>query len=291
MNDIHIVTVSTSPQYYFPYLVESCDKNGKSLEVIGDGEKWEGLNWKIKKMVEYLHPLPDTDIVCFIDGYDVLCTRDLTELKTVYLDLTKKHGCKVVVGHDKQSIFMSFNYLFYGTCKNESINSGTYMGQVKDLKVIIDKIYGLNQESATSDQRLMTQYCVANPDDFYIDVHNEVFLDLLYPLEDLSKYVEIQDGVLSKDGNRPFFIHAAGYGILDNVLLKLGYSYNGNIKEQYYKNLVQKKFMMYVKMIAKENTVGIFVFLLLFLLVVFFRKTVFKKWMQIGKKMGFPKMR
>ena len=291
MSDIHIVTVSTSPQYYFPYLVESCKKNGKGLEVVGNGEKWEGLNWKMKKMIEYLAPLPDSDIVCFIDGYDVLCTRDLTGLKTVFLDLTKKHGCKVVVGHDKQSMLWSFNYLFYGTCKQLSVNSGTYMGQVKDLKIIIYKIYALNQESATSDQRLMTQYCVKNPDDFYIDVHNEVFLDLLYPFEDLSKYVDIQDGALSKDGNRPFFIHAAGYGILDNVLLKLGYHYDGNIKEQYYKNVVQKKFMMYVKMIAKENK-GVFVFLLfiaLIVLLVFFRKSIFKK-MQI-KKLRFPKMR
>jgi hypothetical protein len=165
------------------------------------------------------------------------------------------------------------------------------MGQVKDLKVIIDKIYALNQESATSDQRLMTQYCVTNPDDFYIDVHNEVFLDLLYPLEDLSKYVEIQDGVLSKDGNQPFFIHAAGYGILDNVLLKLGYHYDGNIKAQYYKNLVEKKFMMYVKMIAKENKVAIFVFLLFIVLVIIFRMFLTKKMIQTIKKMGFPKMR
>jgi hypothetical protein len=53
MNNFHIVTVATESKYYFPYLLESCKNNGKELEVLGYGEKWEGLNWKFKKMIDY----------------------------------------------------------------------------------------------------------------------------------------------------------------------------------------------------------------------------------------------
>ena len=77
MNKLHIVTVATDSQYYFPYLVESCKRNGKELEVLGMGEVWQGFNWKYVKMMEYLKTLPTDDIVCFVDGYDVVCCRNL----------------------------------------------------------------------------------------------------------------------------------------------------------------------------------------------------------------------
>jgi hypothetical protein len=73
MNDIHIVTVATESKYYFPYLVESCKKHGLNLEVLGFGEKWTGFNMRFRLMTDYLKQLPENDIVCFVDGYDVLC--------------------------------------------------------------------------------------------------------------------------------------------------------------------------------------------------------------------------
>ena len=81
MDDLHIVTVATESKYYFPYLVESCRKYGKELEVLGYGEKWKGFNWRFKLMIEYLKNLNPSHIVCFIDGYDVICTRNLYEFK------------------------------------------------------------------------------------------------------------------------------------------------------------------------------------------------------------------
>ena len=89
MNQYHIITVATDPKYYFPYLVESCKNLGKELKVLGMGEKWEGFNWKYKQMVEYLNQLPKTDIVCFVDGYDVVCCRNLNELPRAFLKIKK----------------------------------------------------------------------------------------------------------------------------------------------------------------------------------------------------------
>jgi len=57
MNNLHIVTVATESKYYFPYLVESCKKHGKSLEVLGKGETWKGFNWRYKKMMIYLQTI------------------------------------------------------------------------------------------------------------------------------------------------------------------------------------------------------------------------------------------
>ena len=54
MNDIHIVTVATEKDCYMPYLIESCKKNGKELEILGFNQKWKGYNWRLKLMIDYL---------------------------------------------------------------------------------------------------------------------------------------------------------------------------------------------------------------------------------------------
>ena len=41
---MHIVTVVTHSENYFPYLVESCKRNGSDLIILGYGEKWLGFN-------------------------------------------------------------------------------------------------------------------------------------------------------------------------------------------------------------------------------------------------------
>ena len=46
IHNLHIVTVATHSDYYFPYLKESFKKNGKELTVLGYGEKWKGFNWR-----------------------------------------------------------------------------------------------------------------------------------------------------------------------------------------------------------------------------------------------------
>ena len=266
IDKIHIITVATEQQYYFPYLVDSCRKNGKELEVIGMGEKWEGFNWRYKKMIDYLKNLPKNDIVCFIDGYDVLCCRNLHELIPEFLKIQHKQQCKIVVGHDKTSFLLSMHSLFYGKCKNQSINAGTYIGSVIDILDIIQKTYDLNPNNDADDQILITQYCNLNPNDFYIDTDNQLFLVLLYPLENLDKYTNIDNGKLTYNNNTPFFIHAPGYGLLDNIINKLGYSYIDNIKEEYYKNIFEKKILFYTKIIL----VNYFIYIL-FGVIVFYK--------------------
>lgn len=95
MDNLHIVTVATESQYYFPYLVESCERHGQKLEVLGFDEKWQGFNWRFKKMISYLKTLPKNDIVCFVDGYDVICCRNLKEMPNMFLEIKKKQVVKL----------------------------------------------------------------------------------------------------------------------------------------------------------------------------------------------------
>ena len=155
---MHIVTVVTESQYYFPYLVESCKKNGQELIVLGYGEKWLGFNWRFKKMIEFLKQLPEHDIVCVVDGYDVICTRHLNELEDEFIKIKNRTNCKFIVGHDKSYSIHKYNWLLFGTCKNKSLNAGTYIASAGDMLTIITKIYNLNPKDNADDQVLLTKY-------------------------------------------------------------------------------------------------------------------------------------
>lgn len=268
MNNLHIVTVATDPKYYFPYLVESCKRNGKELEVLGFGEKWKGFYWKYELMIEYLKSVSENDIVCFIDGYDVICTNNLNKLKDVFIKIKNEKNCKIIVGHDKiqnNFLFKFFHNIFFGKCNNISINSGTYIGYSKDILYILENMIN-NKKDENDDQILLTNYCINNPNDIYIDVDSELFLTLLYPLTDLDKYVEIKNNKLIYNNNEPYFIHAAGYGFLDNILIKLNYNYNDNIKKQYYNDIYKKRIYHYIKNFKRNYKMLSFLIIILLLL-------------------------
>jgi hypothetical protein len=265
---MHIITVVTHSENYFPYLVESCKRNGSELVILGYGEKWTGFNMKYKKMIEYLSTVPKDDIVCFVDGYDVICTRNLNDLEEEFFKIKKKTNCKMIVG-DEKTFFLNAIVapLYFGKCKNKSLNSGTYIGYAGEVLDIIQKIYNLNPKDEADDQLLMTEYCRMN-DDIYVDTENKIFLTMAHALYDLDKDVKYYNG-LTYQGNHPFFIHAPSYGILDTIIKKLGYG-ECNVRYILYNHFFNKKVLLYA---FEMKYLIIFIFIIILFL---FYKSIYK---------------
>lgn len=233
MDNLHIVTVATESKYYFPYLVESCRLNGKELEVIGYGKKWNGFKTKFRWMLEYLEKIDPNDIVCFVDGYDVICTRNLNDLRNAFIQIHKNTSCKIIVGFDNVQWFLNKLIVetYFGTCNNTSLNSGTYIGYAKDLSQILKSIQLSNNNDNADDQMCLTQYCKSNNTIFHIDKDSEIFLTIAHPLHEIDDIVNIDNGTLSYNNNVPFFLHGPGSTFLDNVVIKLGYNYKVRINK------------------------------------------------------------
>jgi len=246
MNDIHIVTVATESKYYFPYLKESCKRHGKELEVLGFGEKWRGFNMKFKLMIDYLKKLPENDIVCFVDGYDVLCVRELNDLKSEFIRLKNNHNCKIIVGEDKfQFEFCKyFITILFGKCNDKHINSGTYIGYSKDILDILQQINNEHMEDNKDDQKILIEYCQKNTNDIHIDSLSELFFTKFMFLQEINNLV-INDNKIFFDNQKPFFIHANGGGFLDDIIIKLGYTYDNNnrIKDKIFMEIINEKLM------------------------------------------------
>ena len=176
MTQIKIITVATESKYYLPYLKDTVKKNGGELIILGYGEEWKGFSWRQRLIVDYLKSLKQSDIVCFVDGYDVICLRNLNELKNEFLRLKQKHKCKIVVGNEyyEYNLHKKFRESQFGLCKNEGLNAGFYIGYANDLLYIINSIYSQSNDDKADDQKSMVDYCNKNPNLFYIDKNFEL---------------------------------------------------------------------------------------------------------------------
>jgi hypothetical protein len=269
MNNLHIVTVATEPKYYFPYLVKSCKKHGIELEVLGYGEKWLGFNHKFKLMIEYLKKLPPNDIVCFVDGYDVLCVRNLNELKSKFIKVREKHKCKIILAKDKHpnNFFASFHSFVYDKCQNTNINTGTYIGYAADLSAIISNIYNKNPDNSNDDQKLLTEHCKKNENLYYIDEKNEFFFTQLTILHEIDQYLTIKDNNVSVNNENPFFIHVPS-GFLDNLIIRLGYPYDYN--NQIKNILLVELFTVKIWKSSLKNYIILFIVLIIIFILFYF---------------------
>lgn len=280
MNNLHIVTVATDSEYYFPYLVESCKKNNKKLTVLGYGEKWKGFTWRFRLMLDYLKGLNHYDIVCFIDGYDVICTRDLNELENEFIKIKNKTNSKIIVGHDKiikDTYFYYFNNIFinnyFGKCKDVNINAGTYIGYVIDLLEILQNIYSLNPNDTVDDQQLLIKYCNLQNDDIFIDTDNKLFLTLNKPYAEIDYLIQVNNNGIIYNNNKPFFIHTPGQTYLDNTIRLLGYNLNNNnIKKKMTERNVKK-----IVFVIKNNLIVILMVLFMVLFIFYYTIKFYKK--------------
>ena len=269
MSKLHIITVATESKYYFPYLVESCKKNNNELIVLGFGEKWKGFSWRFKLMIQYLQNIPLEDIVCFVDGYDVICTRNLNELIECFYTISNKHKCKIIVGYENISntIVKTLSRLRF----TNVINAGTYISKCKDILDLLSNILNKDSNNLSDDQFLLNQYYNLNENNIYIDMNGCLFGTIAsgLPFDDIDKYYILRNNNLyTKDTNtQPFFIHAFNNCNLSTILNKMNYNCDStiinNLKKEYLSKCIRAVYFPIKKYKYKICFISIFIFIFL----------------------------
>jgi len=230
-----LVTVATKNERYYPYLKLSAQRNGYELVTLGWGEKWQGFVWKFELMKEYLRSLNQDEIVCFVDGYDVIILQDVNVLEKNFNDITNGDKSKIVLAIEKDTdsylgnlITSTWtNFIFY-KCNNKLINSGTYIGYSSTL---LDTIISICKEFEckhdSDDQLLLQQYCAKRSDRFIFDTESNLFLtmpDLMKPISSNTNDIVIENKILTFQNNiKPCIFHAPAYTDIDDLIKDLGY--------------------------------------------------------------------
>ena len=102
--------------------------------------------------------------------------------------------------------------IFYGRCKKENINAGTYMGPAKLLRTVIQNIIKNGQvKSTTDDQVLLTADCNKYPDKYIIDTESRIF------------FVCLNEKRCNLALDRSCILHAAGNTNIVPIVKALGY--------------------------------------------------------------------
>lgn len=268
MNKLHIVTVATEIKYYMKHLIESVKINGGELIILGLNEKWQGFNWRNKLIFEYISKFDDNDIICFIDGYDVLCVKNLKTLADEFENIKKREKCKMIVGYENKLnmyVWLTNMFIFNGS----SINAGTYISTVEDLKIIISKILENNKLNSLDDQALLIEFNNKYPNDIYIDSKTELFLTLIDPCKQININDIYVNNKITYNNNNPFFIHCAGNTCMDDLIIKMGLSKNCNICKDITINH-SKKVLYYLNYFI--DIYGIYFLIIIFIIILIIKK-------------------
>jgi hypothetical protein len=233
------------------------------------GQEWKGFMMKINLLKEYLNNLNDDDIVCFVDGYDVIILQPVDKIETLF----RNSGKKILFSKDTNSDMIPFydllaKYFFYGQYKNNRLCAGTFIGYVKYLKELHNNIcneYNCNDKNL-DDQVILTEMCNKyNDNDIDIDINKEIFL--VVSVYDSYKQTDCQlknNELVFNNNIRPCILHGLGMYNLNSILKKLDY----NIDKVKHRDNLSYFFKSTCFIIIKKNMIIILIILILIIIII-----------------------
>lgn len=186
--------------------------------------KWNGYIDKILKLREMIRNIPNNDVICFVDAYDVLSFADENEILQKFLD----YNCNLVisaelncypVGRDKLYDAMYKKTGMDVPTKFKFVNSGGYIGYKHAIMDLFqwktdDKITQMSDETVGGDQNYFTEYFLANAPiaskKVKLDMNQQLFQSIYKVHYDELKFESgrLYNKVLDVN---PCFLHFNGY--------------------------------------------------------------------------------
>lgn len=229
---LKVVTVATKEDGYLRVLKRELDDAGIGYKILGYGQKWEGWVWRTNLILNYLKTLNPNDIVMVIDGYDILMVGSEQDIMKKYLDFK----ADIVFGvHLSKSQYISpiVKYLahpvvkaYFHTTDEHMKNGGSFMGSVKSLIMLYERILKYSLDTGTRDDQLSLNNISLEGLDYKIDVYSKIFwmwdidsvYELLYAMinKQQSSYLNpsiknVNRRPVFSNGIKPEIIHGIGH--------------------------------------------------------------------------------
>ncbi len=186
--ELHIVTIASDQGKKFQVLKESCTKYGHDLIGLGENVPWISNAIKLRILKDYLTQLNPTDLILFVDAYDVIIRAQ----KESIINEFKSFECDILFSAEANFYFQdpSLRYYYWkyyprSPLPYNYLNSGTFMGSASSILRMLDEISSFYQvdfydddqvRQIKSDQYLFSRYYI---DSYYktIETKNKVKLD------------------------------------------------------------------------------------------------------------------
>jgi hypothetical protein len=130
-------------QGYIDGLKASCNYHNLMLETITFESPWKSHRLKDSLVKQFLLKLNPNEIVLFSDGYDAIFIADEKEILAKYHTLNSE----IIFSSEINCYpYVTFSYLYNEKIKFKYLNSGGYIGRVKDI------LYALNELEKIDDK-------------------------------------------------------------------------------------------------------------------------------------------
>jgi len=224
---IHFVTVCSNLAKV-QYLIQSAKQFDIKLTILLSNN-WIGFESKIFGILEHIQSIPEDELICFIDAYDVLFTSDTDSILSTFLNL----NCDILFSSElicyPNNNLESYNKI-YKNCKCLTnyiyLNSGGFIGYKKDVMKMLT--WKTREEISNickvgGDQNYFTQYF------FYIKSYSSrIILDIeqkLFQSMCALDYFETFEVLNTTNNNKrihnkvlnqfPSIIHFNGFGDME----------------------------------------------------------------------------
>tara|TARA_A100001015_G_C14890119_1_gene672052 strand:+ start:13 stop:735 length:723 start_codon:yes stop_codon:yes gene_type:complete len=194
---VHVITYATHSQGFYQNLINN--KYNIELITLGYGYKWNGLRDKPLAILNYIKYLPDDDIVIFVDGFDTIIKKPLNIILQRFNEMVSDGKTKVLLSkeqcYNKQDnmffryFFKYFQYKVYSYKNNIIVNSGLYMGYVKNLKILL---YPHNYNYNPNIDQILMNRIYPNYDFIKVDINNRIFFNCPVYMNTISDACFIQ---------------------------------------------------------------------------------------------------
>ncbi len=174
----------------FCRMLESSVRAGIHIKVLGWGKNWRGLSQKLYGSRDAISSLSDDCIVMFTDGFDVMFTQNLQQIKKKFLSSGKsllfsgECGCWPLVTRGREWC----NELYPRAPPNSYrfLNSGGWIGMKKQAEYMLNDVVKSAKESnnpEVNDQELVNIAYMKNRLNISIDHYASIFQCLHYVID------------------------------------------------------------------------------------------------------------
>lgn len=227
-----LVTYATHNSGYLNALKKSSKTNGFELVILGENKKWEGFMQRIFDIITFLQTQNPKEIICFVDGFDVLTLGTKEEFIHKFNSFNTD---KVIFSASKDNYFLN---IIYGNVNQTDSNyeynrlcAGTYVGYCNKIIELFENICQLNKLNSDSDDQEKLSSCYVKCKDCLLLDHDN---SLFYCVESSSGIFEYLNLILQKqpfmeDKNRFYMINENRLVLTKNNIKPVFIQGNGNL--------------------------------------------------------------
>lgn len=236
---IKVITVATQENYGLRMLCESLRRAEMDYVVLGLGETWQGFGMKIIKTREYLRTLVGYTHFIFVDAYDTLFLKPITDYEGGIIFSTEKN-CWPDYNAPYPESKAVFRYL----------NSGCYIAPIDEYLALIDH-FPINY--ADDDQRYFTNIYLKT-DKIKLDTDCKLFQS--YAFTDQNDLTITPNSIINNhSGSEPAVIHFNGKCLDPKIYSMIQFKDMAEVKA-FWRNDEQTQKELNEGFVARTNSVS-----------------------------------